>query len=302
MIQYIVTPLVAAAVGYFTNDIAIRMLFRPHKPWYLWGHHVPLTPGLIPKERGRIATSLGQSISQNLMNPEVLERTLLSDEMVMKVRETIATYFTDLQKEQTSIRIYLTRILSEQDIAEIETSAIDELGALVTTKLVDSDLGSKIAHLAVEHALMKMSGGVLGLLGGDKLLRHLQEPAENLLRENIDQLLAKNGPEMAQEMVQDSVEDFLGQPVSTLLSGKEEKIESMTNSIINLYRRTIEQNLPKVIAALDLPKIIEGRINEMDMAELERLIFEIMDKELKAIVWFGAALGFLIGCLNCLIL
>lgn len=263
---------------------------------------MPLTPGLIPKERGRIATSLGQSISQNLMNPEVLERTLLSDEMVMKVRETIATYFTDLQKEQTSIRIYLTRILSEQDIAEIETSAIDELGALVTAKLVDSDLGSKIAHLAVEHALMKMSGGVLGLLGGDKLLRHLQEPAENLLRENIDQLLAKNGPEMAQEMVRDSVEDFLDQPVSALLSGKEEKIESITNSIINLYRRTIEQNLPKVIAALDLPKIIEGRINEMDMAELERLIFEIMDKELKAIVWFGAALGFLIGCLNCLIL
>lgn len=302
MIQYIATPLIAAAVGYFTNDVAIRMLFRPHKPWYVWGHRVPLTPGLIPKERGRIAVSLGQSISQNLMNPEVLERTLLSDEMETKVRETISAYFTDLQREQTSIREYLTRILSEQDVTEIETSAIDELGTFVTAKLVDSDLGTKVAHLAVEHALTKMGGGVLGLLGGDKLLRHLQEPAEKLLCENINQLLARNGAEMAQEMVRGSVEDFLRLPVSALLSGKEDKIASMTNSIINLYRRTVKQNLPRVIAALDLPKIIEGRINEMDIAELERLILEIMDKELKAIVWFGAALGFLIGCLNCLIL
>lgn len=302
MIQYITTMLVAAAVGYGTNDLAIRMLFRPHKPWMLWGHRVPMTPGIIPKERGRIAASLGQSISQNLMNPEVLERTLLGDEMVAKVQEAVRAYLADLQTEQMPIRAYLGRILSEQEVAEIERAAIDELGTLVKAKLVDSDLGTRIAHLAVEHALAKMGGGVLGLLGGDKLLRHLQEPAERLLRENIDQLLATNGPEMAQEMVRNSVEDFLGQPTSALLAGKEEKIEAMVATICDLYRRTVEQNLPKVIAALDLPKIIEERINEMDIAELEHLIFGIMDKELKAIVWLGAGLGFLIGCLNCLIL
>ena len=40
---------------------------------------------------------------------------------------------------------------------------------------------------------------------------------------------------------------------------------------------------------------IENRINEMDMAETEDLIVSILDKELKALVWFGVLLGFLLG-------
>ena len=33
----------------------------------------------------------------------------------------------------------------------------------------------------------------------------------------------------------------------------------------------------------------------------ERLILEVMDKELRAIVWLGAGLGFLMGFINCLL-
>ena len=38
----------------------------------------------------------------------------------------------------------------------------------------------------------------------------------------------------------------------------------------------------------------------MDVKESERLILEVMNKELKAIVWLGALLGFLMGCVNLL--
>jgi uncharacterized membrane protein YheB (UPF0754 family) len=46
--------------------------------------------------------------------------------------------------------------------------------------------------------------------------------------------------------------------------------------------------------------MIENRINEMEMAEAEHLILEVMDKELKAIVWLGALLGAIMGTLNLL--
>ena len=46
--------------------------------------------------------------------------------------------------------------------------------------------------------------------------------------------------------------------------------------------------------------MVESRINEMDMNEVEKIIFEVIDKELKAIVWFGALLGFIIGWMNLL--
>lgn len=40
-ISYIVAPLLGGIIGYITNDIAIRMLFRPHKAKYLFGILIP---------------------------------------------------------------------------------------------------------------------------------------------------------------------------------------------------------------------------------------------------------------------
>ena len=82
--SYITPPLLGGIIGYITNDIAIRMLFRPHSAKYILGMHIPFTPGMIPKEKGRIAEAFGYAISENLMNKEVLETYLLSDEMVKK--------------------------------------------------------------------------------------------------------------------------------------------------------------------------------------------------------------------------
>ena len=59
MIHYLIGPAVGAVIGYITNDIAIRMLFRPHQAKYIMGIHVPFTPGIIPKEKSRIATAIG---------------------------------------------------------------------------------------------------------------------------------------------------------------------------------------------------------------------------------------------------
>ena len=63
---YILPPLVGGVVGYVTNDIAIRMLFRPHTAKHIMGRRVPFTPGIIPKEKERIAEAVGTAISDNI--------------------------------------------------------------------------------------------------------------------------------------------------------------------------------------------------------------------------------------------
>lgn len=91
---YFIAPLLGGLIGYITNDIAIRMLFRPHKAKYLLGIHIPFTPGIIPKEKGRIAEAIGGVISENLMNNEVLEKYLLSDEMIGKVQSAVEEFIS----------------------------------------------------------------------------------------------------------------------------------------------------------------------------------------------------------------
>ena len=107
--SYIIAPLLGGVIGYITNDIAIRMLFRPHTAKYLFGIHIPFTPGIIPKEKGRIAEAIGGVISENLMNREVLEKYLLSDGRVCKVRSAAEDVITAQQNKGETLGQFLSR-------------------------------------------------------------------------------------------------------------------------------------------------------------------------------------------------
>ena len=85
---YIYAPLVGGVIGYITNDIAIRMLFRPHTAKHIMGWLVPFTPG-IPKEKGRIAEAVGTAICDNVISQEVLEKYLLSIGCVRRLRTSL---------------------------------------------------------------------------------------------------------------------------------------------------------------------------------------------------------------------
>ena len=140
MIQYILTPLLGRVIGYFTNDLAIRMLFKPHRAWYIGRIHIPFTPGLIPKEKSRIADAIGEVISNNLMSSEVLGRYLASDEMVAKVREAAVSVVRKLQSDTDTLQQFLCRYLKEEDVAATSRSINRSLSEQVNRKLNDPDL------------------------------------------------------------------------------------------------------------------------------------------------------------------
>ena len=114
-VSYIIAPLLGGIIGYITNDIAIRMLFRPHKAKYLFGIKIPFTPGIIPKEKGRIASAIGGAISENLMSKDVLEKYLLSDEMITKIRLSINSFFETQKNNQETVRDFLAHYLTAND-------------------------------------------------------------------------------------------------------------------------------------------------------------------------------------------
>jgi uncharacterized membrane protein YheB (UPF0754 family) len=68
ILNYAAPIVVGAVIGYVTNWLAIKMLFRPRRAYRLFGWRLPFTPGLIPKERERIAVALGSSVAGDLLN------------------------------------------------------------------------------------------------------------------------------------------------------------------------------------------------------------------------------------------
>ena len=80
-LQVIAAPVIGGIIGLITNGLAIKMLFRPHKEIYIGKFRLPFTPGLIPKEKNRIAAAIGKIIGNELLNSETLGKALCSDEM-----------------------------------------------------------------------------------------------------------------------------------------------------------------------------------------------------------------------------
>ena len=298
---YLLGPLTGGIIGYFTNWLAIKMMFRPHQPKHLFGIRIPFTPGLIPKERGRIAEAVGSSISENLMNKEVLEKNLLSEDMLAKIGTEYDTFAARQKVNGETLRAFLSHFISSQDLEKIQSDAGGELAAQIHSRLAESNVGTMLAHAAVEHAISKMENSLLGFaFNAEQFLILLQEPAEHLLSKHINQIISNNSEEIISNLIGQESNKLLDTPVCELLKGHDEQLVQLRHILIDGYKQVISVHLPKILSTIDISRIIRERINEMDMDESERIILSVMNKELRAIVWLGALLGAIIGTVNSL--
>ena len=75
-VKYLVPPVVGAFIGYLTNRVAIRMLFRPLKAWKVAGMRVPMTPGVIPSKRHELAVNMGEVVGDHLLTSKEIGKGL----------------------------------------------------------------------------------------------------------------------------------------------------------------------------------------------------------------------------------
>lgn len=290
-----------AAIGYFTNYVALRMLFRPHQAKYFMGIHIPFTPGIIPKEKHRIAASIGKAVSENLMNREVLEKSLLSDEMLSKVGNAIDEFVATQSGNDETIEQFARHYLTDDDINAMRTDVSGGIVKMITGKLQDGALGDKIAHMATEHALEKTRKSLAGRFGADMLVQAVAQPIEKLMAKHINEILQNNSQQMIEGLVTEESNHLMGMTMKELTTGHVEQVAQIKGGILNAYRVIITEHLPRILQDIDISTIIEQRINEMDMNEAEAIILDVMKKELRAIVWLGALLGSIMGTINSLI-
>jgi uncharacterized membrane protein YheB (UPF0754 family) len=116
---YVVPPLAGLVIGYFTNDIAIKMLFRPYRPYRLFGWRIPFTPGLIPQNQPRLAKQIAKTIMGSLLTPEELHnlarKLLQTERMQAGIRWLLGVALDRLQdpQHQQQTAQVLARILAD---------------------------------------------------------------------------------------------------------------------------------------------------------------------------------------------
>lgn len=297
VLKLILGPIVGGVIGGITNKIAIKMLFSPYEAKFIGKMHVPFTPGIIPKEKSRIARAVGEAVSVNLLDPETMSQTLLSDEMMEKIGTELDVLLYRIYNSQQSIREFASCYAEDAEIDNVSAKLEHHICESICKRLNNRAIGEDVAELAIRHVQEKMSDGFFGRIGAG-ILEFIKDSAKRLLADNINEMLRNNAPDMIGKLVKEESQRIQNMPISAILENQTETLARIKEIMLKAYKSVITNHISKILATINIQKIIEDRLNAMDMAETERLIISIMDKELKALVWFGVALGFVMGFLT----
>ncbi len=97
IIRLVLLVLIGGLIGYLTNKVAIKMLFRPVNPVKI----LFITfQGVFPRRKDQMAVSLANTIETELLSKDVIMDKILSPEKIEKfkiiVKESLSTKITEM--------------------------------------------------------------------------------------------------------------------------------------------------------------------------------------------------------------
>lgn len=292
LLQDLSGPLIGAVIGYCTNYIAVKMLFYPRKEIRIAGHRLPFTPGAIPKGQMRLAKAAGDVVGKTLLTEEDITAQLLAEETEAKVVSAVTQLLDrELKPEQSGFAG-----VSGASCEEAKERAAQRLTEKVVDTLTEMDLGARIAQKGSDILMEKVKGTMLSMF----LSRETVESFAVQIGSEIQRNLEEHGTEYLQPAMTRQLEAMEQRSAGELLEQLGMPRETQEVKIKALYETLIRQQAGAVFKSLDISHIVEEKISGMDVRELERLVLDVMKKELNTIVNLGAVVGFLLGTFNLL--
>lgn len=95
---------IAGCVGYFTNFLAIKMLFQPKKGQVLGWR------GLVPKNQAHIARSLGESVQAQLLSPDIVLAYIAERQLIERSTAALAEWI-DANLQKPEVRREITTVI-----------------------------------------------------------------------------------------------------------------------------------------------------------------------------------------------
>lgn len=299
IVRFIAPIALGGIIGAFTNYIAIKMMFRPYKEKRIFGFVVPFTPGIIPKRQNDLAKAIGRVVSDNLVDVDGISKMLLSDETIGKLESKIDEMFRALQRNEDSLRIFFSNYAGEERVENLIKRVNDNLVSKIDGIVSDEKIGQTIAASAMSAFDERIGDGFMGMITKNALADIVKDKITPKLANLINDVMRGDGRKMILSIVDDEINRFAnGSVASWTASVSDEKIESLKNDVVRLYSEKVKSELPRLLRTIDISKIVEDKIQSMDMPMVEKLVLDVANNELYMLVWLGGLLGAVIGVAN----
>ncbi len=145
-------PLISAFIGWFTNWIAIKMLFHPKEPKRILGIRFH---GIFPKRQAQFAEKLGKLVSNELLSFEDIADKITNQSNIDKIMPEIEKYIDAFLKNKLSDTFpLLSMFISDKTINQLKKSLMDELEALFP-QVMQNYMGNLRQELDLEKIVTK---------------------------------------------------------------------------------------------------------------------------------------------------
>ena len=290
MVQYIVTVVMGTIIGYGTNYLAVKMLFRPKHEVKFMGKALPFTPGVIPKQKDKLAVAIGNAVGTSLLTKEDIKSKLSGDELKL----TVTNKISEILSTQIKAEIMHLAKLDEDGYTKMKT----KLAAMITKQIMDSvssvGIAGKISGETSKALMEKISGNMLKYVISEEMVKSFTDHVGRKVQEYVDE----NGAGIVRGEVDNRLDRLEVYAVTELLERvdiTEEKLESV---ISDSYDKAVDKVIDELMSKINISEMIKQKIDEMDVDKLEELVLKVMKEQLDVIVNLGALIGFALALIN----
>ena len=209
--------------------------------------------------------------------------------MYTKIERSIEAWFISQKQSKKTVRQILCEMSTPKVIEDLSDTLKEKVTDLSYKKVVDLDIASSLSESACKE--IKGQLGMFAMFMNDSMI----ETAKLKIEELINKMIEEKAEDMIYDVIDKEGDKLLDASIETVAEHIEEYLPKIKYILMKQYTAVVETQLGDMLEGLNIEKIVEDKIKAFDMIELEKLILDIMDKELKAIIWLGAVLGVIMG-------
>lgn len=293
ILSYISGPAVGAIIGLVTNYLAVKMLFRPYFPKYIGRIRIPFTPGIIPKRKEALAKGIGAAVGEELFTGEDIKALLCSEKiesrLISSVTESLSAH-SALSTNELAVKV-----ISDEDALAFKDKLSLFLAQRIMSALGRMDIGELISTKGKEAILEKKASlGMLGMFLTDGII----DPILGQVRDKVIVFLDEEGTDVALPAIRSEVDALCDKPINECFDFASLDKDKLIAIVRSLYESLVDKAVSCVTQDLDISAVVEKKVIQMPVKDLEALCMKVMKKELNAIVILGGIIGFIIGIIN----
>ncbi|MDM0578244.1 DUF445 family protein [Clostridium perfringens] len=268
---YIIGALIGAVIGYITNWLAIKMLFRPREAKYIFGMKLPFTPGLIPKEKSRIANKVGETVGTHLLNSDSLSKALKDDKIKSKFNEVAKEKINQVINSNSTLEESLKNTLGENYYA-LKGNMINNIAKTILESIQEEEFKNKLKFYIVDsikERLNKNPEKIIDFINSNKFREVIINTLEEeKTRDIIGKALLKEVKTLEKEDL--TIEEVIPENIKPYI---EEYVKSQKDTLVNIIKNllrddevsykiksAINDNIPSIVSMFLSGDVIYGKL------------------------------------------